>query len=312
MSALYPILDVTEWAVVGDEAMGSKTKVWLEDKNSVKWLFKQQHRSYTGDDWSEKIASEVAAILGVPHARVELAVRRGARGCVGRDLVGQLGAAELVPGNRLLVEHDPTYPQSDHFYRVSDHTLDRVLAAIGQEFIGVPEGTPDDPRVGCACDVFVGYLMLDALVGNTDRHPENWAVLLCEPRGARRAGVLCPTFDHAASLGFNLGDEERGRRLVTRDRGYAVPAYVRKARSALYRSEADKNPLSPLDTFREAAARCPQAARFWLGRLAAAAESDLTDIVGRVPDVIITDTARRFACALLSCNRTNLLAEGIS
>lgn len=310
MPTPFPILDVTDWPAAGEEAMGSKRKVWLEAADRAKWLFKQQHRAYTGDDWSEKVAAEVADLLGVPHATVQLATRRGVRGCIGRDLVGQLGAAELVPGNRLLVEHDPTYPKDDRYYRVSDHTLDRVLAAIGQGFIGVPAGTPDDPAVRCARDVFVGYLLLDALIGNTDRHPENWAVLLFRPVGPERAGVLCPTFDHAACLGFNLADGERAGRLSTRDRGYAVSAYVLKARSALYRSEADKKPLSPLDTFRAAAGWCPDAARYWLGRLTRIGDEQLTDIVNRVPDVMMTGTARRFASAVLSCNRTNLLADG--
>lgn len=309
MAEHYPTLDVTNWPAAGEEAMGSKSKVWLEAPGGVKWLFKQQHRTYTGDDWSEKVAAEIAGLIGIPHATVELAIRDGERGNVGRDLVGQLNAAELVPGNRLLVELDPSYPQDDRYYRVSDHTLDRVFAVLGQSFIGVPVGTPEDPAVRCARDVFVGYLLLDALIGNCDRHPENWAVLLFESQGTERAGVLCPSYDHAACLGFNLEDGQRVRRLTTRDRGYAVASYVQKARSALYRSETDKKPLSPLEAFRAVTEWCPEAARFWLGRLTGVAPGQLTDIVNRVPDGIITENARRFAIEMMSCNRANLLAD---
>lgn len=36
-----------------------------------------------------------------------------------------------------------------------------------------------------AFGVFAGYLVLDALVGNTDRHPGNWALLESGHDGAR-------------------------------------------------------------------------------------------------------------------------------
>ena len=286
--------------------MGSKTKVWLESPNGPKWLFKQQHRSYTGDDWSEKVAAEVAGLLGVPHATVELARRRGERGTVSRDLVGELDAVELVPGNRLLAETDSTYPEDDR-YKFSDHTIDRVIAALHQPFIGLPATAPSDPAISRAADVFLGYLLLDALIGNTDRHPENWAVLFYPPRGGERVGVLCPSFDHAACLGFNISDGEREKRLSTKDRGYAVPAFVGKARSALFRASTDQKPLSPLDAFLAVAAVRPAAASFWLERLRGTDLVRLTDIVSRVPDAIMSGVTRRFVCEVLDHNRANLL-----
>jgi serine/threonine protein kinase HipA of HipAB toxin-antitoxin module len=45
---------------------------------------------------------------------------------------------------------------------------------------------------------FTGYLVLDALIGHTDRHEENWGVI----EGITGAKRLAPSFDHASSLGF--------------------------------------------------------------------------------------------------------------
>lgn len=308
MADPFPILDVTGWPAAGDEAMGSKPKVWLEAVNGVKWLFKQRHRTHTGDDWAEKVAAEVAAVIDIPHATVELAHRGVSRGIISRDLVGELGGTELVLGNSLLVEDDPDYPRANRFH-VAEHTLDRVFAVLRQSFIGLPATAPADPALKTAPDLFISYLMLDALVGNTDRHHENWAVLQFNSGGAGRAAVLCPSFDHASCLGHNLGDDERDKRLTTRDQGYTVAAYVRKARSALYRNESDRKPLSPLDAFRAAAGQYPAAARFWLTKLAAVDPGRLTDIVGRVPNAIMTDIARQFTCEILTHNHTNLLAD---
>jgi hypothetical protein len=50
--------------------------------------------------------------------------------------------------------------------------------------------------------LFPGYLMLDALIGNTDRHHENWGARVLAGLGnGRRMAVLAPTYDHASSEG---------------------------------------------------------------------------------------------------------------
>lgn len=78
-----------------------------------------------------------------------------------------------------------------------------------------------------------------------------------------RYAVLAPSFDHASRLGEMLSDDERRRRLESPDTGYQVAAYVRRARSALYRSETDAKPVSPLEAFRLAGERFPRAAVSW-------------------------------------------------
>ena len=226
MPALYPIQNVTHWPTAGDEAMGSKPKVWLSADDGVRWLFKERHRAHTGDDWAEKVAAEVAAVLNIPHATVNLAHRGGKRGIVTRDLVWEVGGQELVLGNSLLVEADSAYPTANRFH-VAEHTLDRVYALLAQPFIRLPAGCPDSPALQAAPDLFTGYLMLDALLGNTDRHHENWAIIQMSSQDSKRVAVLCPSFDHASCLGHNLHDEERHDRLTTRSANRAVSAYVR-------------------------------------------------------------------------------------
>ena len=260
----YPVIETSRWEVLSVEEMGSKPKFWLMDPDGTKWLFKHRHRPNVGDDWAEKIAAEVAGTLGIPHATVELALFQDKIGIISRDLVGSAEPRELVLGNNLLVEADPTYPLGN-LYHVAEHTIDRVFAAVGAEFIGLPVESPGDPAITSPLDLFVGYLMLDALIGNTDRHHENWAILQLEPEGERRRAVLCPTFDHASSLGHLLTDEERERRLTTRDQGYSVSAYLQKGRSALYRAEGDAKPMRLLDAFLEGSTLRPNAGTFWRG-----------------------------------------------
>jgi len=79
----------------------------------------------------------------------------------------------------------------------------------------------------------VGYLMLDTLIGNQDRHDENWGFVLCLDRSRRV--TLAPTFDHASSLGRNESEKNRMRRLETKDRGDSVEAYAARTRSVFSR-----------------------------------------------------------------------------
>ena len=148
--------------------------------------------------------------------------------------------------------------------------------------------------------------MLDALIGNTDRHHENWAVLERTDQAGRHAS-LAPSYDHASSLGRELKDDERSARLEGKDRRRTVETYARRARSALYRSPGDSRPLSPIDAFVETMHRARGAGRLWLERLDGVGGDTLSGIVARVPAERISDPARRFAAALMASNRRALL-----
>jgi hypothetical protein len=298
----YPIRDITGWVAVNDEPMGTKPKYWLQTADNERWLFKKKHRPHSDDDWSEKIASELAGLLGIPHATVELACRHGERGIVSRDLVTECGAEELIHGNSLLVEADPNYP-SGEYYQVAHHTIERIFTVFVARSIGLPPGVEFVPEVADARDLFVGYLLFDAWIGNTDRHHENWAVLKLV--GDHHA--LSPSYDHAASLGHNVQDGERDERLTTRDKNRQLAAYTAKARSAIFRTEFDKKPVLTDEAFTLAAALRRPAGLYWLDRLGRIVDDDATDIVRRIPCEIMTEPAKRFADLMRRVNRARLL-----
>ena len=82
MSDLYPILEVQPEWVLEPEDLGSKPKFWYcGPEHGENWLFKYPQAN-TGQHWAEKIAAEVADLVDIPHAKVELAVFAGERGSV--------------------------------------------------------------------------------------------------------------------------------------------------------------------------------------------------------------------------------------
>ncbi|MBR8828886.1 MAG: hypothetical protein DSM107014_13460 [Gomphosphaeria aponina SAG 52.96 = DSM 107014] len=152
-------------------------------------------------------------------------------------------------------------------------------------------------------DVFIGYLLLDAWIGNSDRHHENWAFIRTQS-----ATYLAPTYDHASSLGRNESDEKCKQRLMTKDQGFSVQAYVEKCQSCVYANSSEKKPLKTFDAFIQAAQYNPKAAYRWLENLAKISTSDTLKLFQKIPPERIASISIEFAQKILEINQTRLLA----
>lgn len=309
MNGTYPIFVLPPDARDTSEPMGTKEKFWFEHTDRNRWLFKFNRHGH-GDDWSERIASEVAALLGLPHGHVELATFENRPGVICRDFTNRRQLS-LVHGNELLVMLiDPQYPKEQN-YKVTGHTVERVLSILGQPWVARPGEFVPSEGIATAVDVFAGYLVLDALVGNTDRHHENWAVVVPTSDAGNtvpgRGVQLAPTFDHASCLGFNLRDEERTDRM-TPGRNRSVDTFADRAASKMYLEVDAAKPLSPLAAFAEATRARPAARRAWIERVGRIADEQLRAVIEPVPAERMSRPARDFAHALLRLNRARILA----
>ena len=278
------------------EQLGTKEKFWVKI-DSQDWLLKFG-RPGTGEDWAEKAACELAQALGIPCARYELA-HFGGRPCVvSRSFVPDGG--RLVFGNELLARFSEGYDATRR-YSQRRHTVSLAMNCIWQSHAGPPLGW-HYPEID-ACGVFLGYLLLDALIGNTDRHHENWGMLVLSRDDIR----IAPTFDHASSLGRELNDGERVARLQTKDARFAVEGYIRKARSGFYGPASDRNAISSFDAFVAGIKFAGNAAKFWRGRLEALQKADVEEVFAAFPDGWVSDSAAAFAIACVEDNRSRIL-----
>lgn len=310
MSDFFPIMNVSDWARVGIEQMGTKRKFWCRAPDGRLWMFKFS-RQHAGEDWSEKLAAEIAELLRLPHAVVELANADAGRGIISKDFTEERLRGTLVHGNELLLEADPNYTQNAHNFRVAQHTLDRIFRVLSQDFIHLPDGFEAPEGVASAVDLFVGYLLLDALIGNTDRHHSNWGILEQTPVDASRRAELAPTFDHASSLGRELTDARREEKLRPLRRNQTVVGYLESdpGRSRIFAAEHEPKPLRPMEVFRAAAALRPLAAEAWLRRLADIAAQDFQRLVDLMPEQAMSPSARQFALRVLDLNQMAMLTR---
>ena len=305
---MYRIIDVDENSAESTEQLGSKEKFWFVDAELGRCLFKLTRHS-TGEDWSEKIAAECATRLQLPCARYELAQIKRSRGVVTQSFVPKRGT--LIHGNELLLVAVPGYGKGITSYRVSEHTIDLVFETIDDKIIKLPLQWEPPQGIVRPVEVFVGYLLLDALVGNTDRHHENWGLIdYMDPITHAQSRHLAPTYDHASSLGRNEPEENIKKRLGGKDRGYTVKKYAERCRSSLFLAATDSKPLTTYDAFSYAANKQQHAARIWLSRLEDLGEQEITRMFDEIPADRISVAASEFARAIIQFNRQRLLDIG--
>ena len=286
----YPIIQVRAEDVIGDEGMGSKPKFWFR-RDGARWLFKEA-REGTGEDWAEKVVAEVARVAAIPAAIVELADFQGRRGCASLSFADPDKAETLIHGNEILAGYVLGYDPKKKFHQ-SDHTLANIVEALRRMF-------PDPAHhEGVLADLGV-YLVLDALVGNTDRHHENWGILTrAKPveKGAIEITMeVAPSFDHASSLGRELVDDGR-RQFLAQGR---VPIYARRGHGAIFQSTTDRRGMNPLSLVEIGVKTHPNCFVPALQRLKGIQVAQLQATVDGVPEVRMTQAAKDFAKSFMA------------
>ena len=286
---LYLIEEVRPDWVLQSEEMGGKEKFWYQPpgENETASLFKFP-RNNTGEHWAEKVAAEVAGLLEIPCARVDLAAFQGVHGSAAVSFIS--GNQQLFHDNQILARHVGDY-EPDQKFGQSRHTLENIWLALERVFEG-PAG------VDTAKARFAEFLVLDAVIGNTDRHHENWGVVRRRDESGGWVGYLAPSFDHASSLGRELKDKRREGLLVNS----RVGNYSEKGPGGIYWSESNMNSTSPLELVRLASREYPELIAPALSRVSKLDEKALSEIVERVPADWITPVAMEFAQELLCYN----------
>ncbi|WP_183094059.1 hypothetical protein [Nocardioides stalactiti] len=281
-------VDVSAWAVIRDEPGGrDQNKRWIAENADAPrerhWLWK--YRQITGDgsesaltDCAEVFTSRLAVAIGLPAAECRFAVSDGDLGLISRNVTPHgfalnTGATYLPEVEGYERRSDVSNPDGGRMRRDEGYTLDAVERVL--ESVGPPPGIDD--LSGFA--VFAGYLVLDALIANGDRHPGNWALLERQVDGAR---FLAPTYDHGSALGAGMTEANR------RDKD--PEAFARRGRA---------NPFEPrkqllVDLALEAVRR--SGAGLWLERVGAldgaAIQATLEAPPGRLSEVASTFVER--------------------
>jgi hypothetical protein len=288
----YPIIAFSKEDVLAPEEMGSKRKGWVQVGNdSEPWLFKYARVSngqVTGEHWAEKVAAEIAELLSIPHGRVELASFEGSPGCVSRCFADKTRGVVLIHGNDLLAGSVLGYDRAGRRAQ-PDHTIENIAKAVSAAIV-------DRDERDVAFSQLAGFVTLDALILNTDRHHENWGLIQTRSLGGTLTHRVAPTFDHASSLGRNEPVEKLGQWLHEPQR---LEKYAARGRGAIFMNPTDSHGANPLKLFEVAARLWPRYFKPWWEMLQNVGLEPILSVVDRVPDQVIDPRQRAFAKGLL-------------
>ena len=216
-----------------DERQGTRPKAWVRlPPEDDRWLLKIP-RVGTGEHWAEKIAAELGRMIDVECAQVELA-RYSEQAAIGLRLPrvrerrpGQAEPPLLATICRSFLPSEYTTGREYRFFHgwevlqhlidgydttlrfgQRDHNVKNISSALAK-MMGV-HGINSMPRWDDAMEDLASYALLDAIIGNTDRHHENWMIGWVHDLGDMFIEIM-PSFDHASSLGRELTDDRRRR-----------------------------------------------------------------------------------------------------
>jgi len=177
------IKDFSSWEEYegASEGSGRSEKIWLVNPtNGEIGMFKFNKSEYTTEHFSEKIASELAQKINLECCQVDLGRYNSRIGSFNYKI--NQGDEILIEGIQLINKYYPNY-DSDTLYdneKEEYYSLGMILTSL-REFSFQKD--------------ILKVLIFDFLIGNTDRHQNNWAIIQTDKNYR-----LCPLYDNGSSL----------------------------------------------------------------------------------------------------------------
>ena len=125
-----------------------------------KTSIKQNRKDYPYEFWSEIAASRLGLLLGLPVLDYHIASCGDKIGCISPNMI-DIRKEELIEGVNLILQFEPNFRDicktNHHFWKIE--TALKSVNLIEYRRIAVE------------------MIMFDCIIGNTDRHSENWALI---------------------------------------------------------------------------------------------------------------------------------------
>jgi hypothetical protein len=192
----FKSVDITNWIKLNDSVKGSRDKEWVTEPFSIEndiskdielFLFKESHYRHPVEFWSEVITHHIGQLVGVTTPETFCAKMEDKYGALIRFFLKVKKnevIEELDHGTDLILAQHPDFdPVKGETHNI--RFVEEVFQAKGRMDL---------------FSEFLKILVFDTLIGNTDRHQDNWGFILDDNNIVR----LTPAFDNSDSLGREI------------------------------------------------------------------------------------------------------------
>lgn len=160
-------IDVSDWNTRQDVGWkGTRNKDIYEDKEGTIHYFKFSHERYPWEFWSEIISSKLGQQLGLDIVDYNVGFRQTEQGfeigCLSSSMIDLSLGQSLVHGIELLRPFKTDFDEekgTDHSFQLIRQVFDHYKDY--QPFL----------------DKIIELIVFDAIIGNRDRHQENWGII---------------------------------------------------------------------------------------------------------------------------------------
>ncbi len=185
------INDFSCWSVYegASEGSGRSEKEWLINHELEETgLFKFTKSEQTTEHISEKLAEDLACLIGIECAKIKIGKYRSRMGSL--SLLINKKHEILIEGIYLINKMYPNYnPENMHDDDKQEYySLEMILNSLDEYNLKYE---------------FLKIIIFDFLIGNTDRHQNNWAVIRTENNLK-----MCPLYDNGSSLCCYIEEEK--------------------------------------------------------------------------------------------------------
>lgn len=196
---MFQILNFDDWSVYDGYAEGSgrSKKTWLtNNKTGQIGLFKypkihSDNKTLTTEYISEHLAHQIGKLIGVDTAVVDIGYYHNELGCMSYDIISDHEYSFIIEGDVFLSNKYPLYDK-ELFCNQEDNKCYNINQII--------ESAPITD-----CLPIYKMLVFDFLIGNSDRHHNNYAFIKNETTDKY---TFCPLYDNGSSLCCRITDYE--------------------------------------------------------------------------------------------------------